>query len=255
MQRRSLSRVVSLWYLKDMKTALLFILTLVSQTLFAVNFDQCQFLFPKNTPPRVSASDTQDLCFKSYATLYSRKSKTAVFSVEKLNYIALKGRTPRKNHFHEEMRLRPSDRSTLKDYARSGYDRGHLAPAADFSDPLANEESFSLANMVPQAKANNRGIWAKSVEKPTRQYIEKRAKGNVYVFTGPYFENGHKAIGSNRVWVPDFIWKLVYDEAANRAWVFWVKNTDDARMSTPISYTEFVKRTGLKLLGDINPST
>ena len=226
---------------------------LLSVQAYAYDFGKCNTLFPKNTPPKsmgVLGSEVRELCFKDFAVLYSPRTKTPLFSVEKLNYLRLKGHAKRTNHFHEEVRLRLSERSTLSDYNRSGYDRGHIAPAADFIDPVSVEESFSLANMSPQAPRLNRGIWAKNVEKPTREYV-KRASGNVYVFTGPVFQGNKPShtIGQNRVWVPDYFFKLVYDEGSQRSWVFYLPNSDNAQMSRPISYSEFVNKTGYELLG------
>jgi endonuclease G len=123
----------------------------------------------------------------------------------------------------------------------------HMAPAADMPTPNAMAQSFSLANMAPQAPTNNRGVWAKAVEKPTRQYV-MRAQGDVYVFTGPVFSGAVTTIGRGRVWVPTYLFKLVYDPSAQRAWAYWVENTNDAQMAAPISYRELVRRVGFELL-------
>ncbi len=55
-------------------------------------------------------------------------------------------------------------------------------------------------------------------------------------------------IGENKVRVPDHIFKLVYDEAGNRAWGHWHANSDTERGGPPISYQELVKRTGIDFL-------
>lgn len=216
---------------------------------FAADFGKCNVLFPKQKPPSVSVKNTRELCFSDFAILYSVDSKTPVYTIEKLSYLRMGKKETRTNNFHEEPKLKSSERSTLKDYAKSGYDRGHQVPAGDMKDPLAMEESFSLANMVPQAPKNNRGIWAKNVEIATRKYVE-RSSGNVFVFTGGFYGTNHKTIGANKVWVPDYLWKLVYDDQTGKSWVFWIENSDTAKMSAPITYEEFVKRTGLNLLAN-----
>ena len=116
--------------------------------------------------------------------------------------------------------------------------------------PTAMAQSFSLANMVPQARKNNQGIWAKNVEGATRRYV-MRAKGDVYVFTGPAFVGQVETIGTGRVWVPTHLFKLVYDPNAERAWAYWVENKDNAKMSRPISYADLVRRIGIEFLPGI----
>ena len=108
-------------------------------------------------------------------------------------------------------------------------------------------QSFSLANTVPQAAKNNRGVWARQVEAATRKYVS-RAPGDVFVFTGPVFEGRVRTIGQGRVWVPSHLFKLVYDPTAQRAWAYWVENTDTATVTKPISYRDLVNRIGIALL-------
>jgi endonuclease G len=217
------------------------------------HFGNCEAMFPNSHSPKVQRPHSRELCYQAFAVLYSTETKTPIYTVEKLTADRLRDKEPRTNHFHEEDKLSSRERSTLRDYARSGYDRGHMAPAGDMPklqyghSNEAMEESFSLANMVPQAPKNNRGIWAKSVEMPTRKYV-KRTNHEVYVVTGPVYGPDHKSIGPDQVWVPQSLFKLVYDKTAGRSWVFWVENSNEARMSAPITYEEFVKRTGLRLL-------
>jgi endonuclease G len=102
-------------------------------------------------------------------------------------------------------------------------------------------QSFSLANMMPQARQNNQGIWAKNVEEPTRQYV-KRAAGDIYVYTGSIGNAG--SIGNGRVTIPSHLFKLVYDPNRNSAWAYWVENTNEAKMNPPISYEALMQKTG-----------
>jgi endonuclease G, mitochondrial len=241
---------------RSIRFALPFLLLSVSTASHAA-FDACRDYFPNQTPPKVSTSpgQTRDLCMSDFAILHSGQSKVPVFVVEKLNRARLIDAQDEKrtDDFYEEGRLPSRERARLADYQGSGFDRGHLAPAADMPTPEAMAQSFSLANMVPQAAENNRGIWAKNVEKPTRQYV-MRAKGDVFVFTGPVFSSKPETIGAGRVWVPSHLYKLVYDAAENRAWAFWVENRDEARMSRPISYEELVRRVGIEFLPGIKPA-
>lgn len=94
------------------------------------------------------------------------------------------------------------------DYSRSGYDRGHLAPAGDFKfSQRMMGESFYMSNMTPQAPQFNRGIW-KELEEQVRAWAV-RDKG-LYVVTGPILKPGLPTIGrQNEVAVPEQFYKVI----------------------------------------------
>lgn len=79
--------------------------------------------------------------------MHSGISKTPLWSAEYLTASAIDADVPRKDKFHEETLLPQSERAELKDYAKSGYDRGHMAPSADMPTESAQADSFSLANI------------------------------------------------------------------------------------------------------------
>lgn len=213
----------------------------VSLTAYAA-FEDCKDLFPAQQIP-TSSQAGRDLCFDSFAIYYSPQDKKPIYTVEKLNKEQFLAPHPRRsNRFYEEARLPFSERALLSDYRGSGYDRGHNAPAGDMSNERAMAQSFSLANMMPQARQNNQGIWAKNVEEPTRAYV-KRADGDVYVFTGSTGNGG--SIGKSRVTIPTHLFKLVYDPNKKTAWAYWVENSNEAAMTPPITYQEFVQKTGI----------
>ncbi len=233
-----------------------------ASTLFAASnapgFKACPQFFPGAMPkvPNAGQLFARELCFDAFAVLHSGLRKTPIYTVEKLTAEQLQDAKDevRTNRFFVDSRLPSVERATLDDYKGSGFDRGHMAPAGDMPTAQAMAQSFSLANMIPQAPENNRGVWAKAVEKATRQYV-MRAGGPVYVFTGPYFGQEPQKIGVSHVWVPTYIYKLVYDPQVNRAWAYWIENRDDARGSKPISYEELVRRTGIELLPGAHPKS
>jgi len=77
------------------------------------------------------------------------------------------------SQFHPDKSIPSAERAELRNYARSGYDRGHVAPSADMFDMQSQHESFSLANMVPQEPSVNRRIWG-AVELTTRKLTKGR---------------------------------------------------------------------------------
>ena len=216
------------------------------------DFSACPQFFANGKSPVIAPRPTnRALCYEAFAILHSGESKTPVFVAEKLNKESLtEAKEPRTNKFFTDARIRSAERATLEDYKGSGFDRGHMAPAGDMPNALAMEQSFTLANMVPQAPEHNRGVWAKSVEAATRKYAA-RTTGDVYVITGPIFVPSiaeSQGIGPGQVRVPKYIFKLVYDQNQNRAWAHWHLNDDATRGSIPISYDELVKRTGIDFL-------
>lgn len=224
----------------------------------APDFSACPQFFANGHPPLVIHRPTdRALCYEAFAILHSGESKTPVFVAERLNKASVAdANEKRTNRFFPEARLRSAERATLDDYKGSGFDRGHMAPAGDMPTAQAMAQSFSLANMVPQAPEHNRGAWAKSVEAATRKYAA-RATGDVYVITGPAFVPGiaqSPSIGPGQVRVPKYLFKLVYDQEKNRAWAHWHLNDNATKASRPISYSELVRRTGIEFLPGLHPA-
>ena len=98
--------------------------------------------------------------------------------------------------------------ATKKDYEGSGYDRGHLAPAADMGwSDAAMSESFYFSNMSPQDPGFNRGIW-KKLEEQVRGWAVQN--GSVIVVTGCVFNSFRGYIGSS-LSVPAEYYKVILD--------------------------------------------
>ena len=94
------------------------------------------------------------------------------------------------------------------DYTKSGYDRGHMAPAADMKwNKQAMEESFYMSNICPQNPNLNRGDW-NDLEEKSRQWAKKY--GAVYIACGPIYDTKRpKRIGNNKVAVPHAFYKVI----------------------------------------------
>jgi endonuclease G len=218
----------------------------------AQGFEACAQQFFQGyapAPTQHQPGQTYSLCFDGFAVLYSGQSKTPIYSAEYLTRDRIQAARgeERTNRFYEEARLPAAARAQLRDYLHSGLDRGHMSPAGDMPTDTSMAQSFSLANMVPQAELNNRGVWAKNVEKPTRQYAQRSTDG-VYVITGPIYSKPPVTIGPDQVWVPDQLFKLVYDPAKHKAWAYILPNTNDAQVTGVYSYDQLVRLTGMQLL-------
>lgn len=123
----------------------------------------------------------------------------------------------------------PEPRATDRDYYNSGYDRGHMCPAADNKwSKKAMEESFLFTNMCPQNGNLNRGDW-NEMEMACRKWAKKY--GDLYIVCGPILYKGkHKTIGKNKVVVPEAFFKVVLRTGDNpQAIGFIYKNTSGNR--------------------------
>ena len=98
-----------------------------------------------------------------------------------------------------------------RDYTRTGYDRGHLAPAADMAyaaEPMMH--SFYMTNISPQIPGCNRGIW-KRLETHVREWAAR--EGKICIVTGPVFVSGDPSVSMGRIGipVPNAFYKVILD--------------------------------------------
>ncbi len=180
------------------------------------------------------AEDFTLLCREQYAALHNNRTKISDWVIEDLPRRQLKGSADRdRSRFKEDPDLKRDDisRATLKDYRKSGFDRGHQAPAADFKrSQAAMDESFYLSNMAPQVGPSfNRGIWAR-LEERVRELVRSRKR--LIVITGPVYESDElpspkkREIGDSEpgVRVPEGFYKIVYDPKRQRVLAFLMPN-------------------------------
>lgn len=227
---------------------LLVALALLASPAAAFAQPACPQFFAAGQPPTLTnprlAQRTTLLCNDAYAVLASGVTHGALWSAEHLTAASVDAArdTPRQGNFHPEDRLPPSDQAQLDDYRRSGFDRGHMAPSGDMPDAGSMQQSFSLANMVPQASVLNRGLWA-GIESAMRTLATQ--EGELYLVTGPAFQGRQlKSIGPNGVLVPSATWKAVYDPRVRGAAVYVCRNVQRPSCST-VSVANLVSVVGI----------
>ena len=144
-----------------------------------------------------------------YSLSYSEEHKQAEWVYYKLNSSQLNPTVKRKNNFRKDPKIIKNS-AALNDYKGSGYDRGHLAPAADMKyNSNSMSESFYLSNVSPQTASFNRGIW-KKIEKQIRDW--SNIYGELIVITGPILQcEGIGEIGTNNITIPKWYYKVVID--------------------------------------------
>ncbi len=130
------------------------------------------------------------------------------------------------------------------DYVGSGFDRGHMSPAASNQCQTMDVqmECFYMSNMAPQYHSLNAGDW-KSLETATRQWALK--DDSVHVWAGNLGEI--KKIG--KVSVPKECWKVVYIKKSNE-WFYFMFDNSAAKpsglKSHEVTKDILEKATGLK---------
>jgi endonuclease G len=160
--------------------------------------------------PQKIDSNNQIITHKAYTLSYNETCEQANWVKYMVTKIELDTAiAKRKNNFKADKSVKTGSAS-LADYKGSGYDRGHLAPAATFIDDQSEmDESFYMSNMSPQDKSFNRGVW-KKIENYERTLA--REKDTVYVITGGVLNDKLKTIGENEVCVPQFYFKIIYND-------------------------------------------
>lgn len=136
--------------------------------------------------------------------------------------------------------------ATLNDYADSGYDRGHLAPAADMNvSALSMKESFFMSNMSPQLPGFNRGVW-KRLEALVRAWGQGANSEFDVIVTGPLLSSTCGVIGDG-VTIPCAYFKIYADPSSGKAVGFILQNeSSSAQLSTfAVSINEIELRTGI----------
>ncbi len=143
-----------------------------------------------------------------YSLSYSEEHEGAIWVFYHLTPEHLNGDGERKDNFKFDP-LVSTGSATLEDYKGSGYDRGHLCPAAAMTiNQVAMDESFYMSNISPQHPSCNRGRW-KSLESKVRDWV--LSESELFVVSGPIFMSNIDTIGENAVTVPGFYYKVLYN--------------------------------------------
>lgn len=193
---------------------------------------------------------TRDVCYSGFALKHSGITRTPLYSAEHLTLERLswaKG-MKRTSKFYPDPNIPASERAELRHYARSGYDRGHVAPSADMPDERSQQECFSLANMVPQVPENNRGPW-EAIESAVRKMTKDR--GELYVVSGPIFRGNNLQRIGGTVIVPTQLFKAVYDPRRKEAAAYLIDNAEGAQPQM-INIAELDEITGIDVFPFLN---
>lgn len=220
----------------------------------------CDTAQPRGMPVTASpvVKRSYFLCRMGYASQYDPETKTPLWVAERINKRTLEGSASRDDEtFAEDPQIPSHLQASLDDYTTEDvegdrYDRGHLAPAADFKwSQTAMSQSFLLTNIVPQAPRNNRGVWS-SLEGMVREMAMRR--GEMYVVTGPVYLNSKvTTLGRNEVRIPNAMFKILIDPARGEMTGFIIPNNNSVG-DDPAKY-QFSVRDVERVTGiNFNPS-
>ena len=209
-----------------------------------------EYIFPSGTRGEVRHYDGFSL---SYDEDWEQAEWVA-YVLERKNLQQKWGERPR--NFRADPAI-STGTATDNDYRGSGYDRGHLAPFADFAyDANRANETFYLSNISPQARQFNQGVW-RELEELTRDWANRFKR--LYVVTGPVMTRDAKGtIGrSNRVAVPAAYYKVLLDldDPEQKAIGFVIPNeiSFDPLTEYVLSVDEVEEITGINFFPELMP--
>lgn len=217
------------------------------QWVFAGPIEDCR----EHAKYGVPSKDPVLLCREPYLLSHSSEHKVPSWVAYQLTRKHVTGTAIRGDQFRADADLPMGERSELKDYEKSGYDRGHMMPAADAKwKSSAMKQTFLLSNMAPQIGIGfNRGIW-EELESKIRKWV--KARGELYVYIGPIFLTDKiRTIGPNKVAIPTHFYKVVYDPKAGEAIGFLMPNAKLKRGTIPhyiVSIRKIEELTGFNFL-------
>lgn len=198
--------------------ALLAVASLASTPRLSKPMSECAQHLPYGQPAS-AREDVTAICREGYALLHDNHAKIPVWVSYVLTPQEVLGCAVRTSDWDPDPSLYPGKRAEPRDYAKSGFDIGHMANSADMRwDVQVEIESNTLSNAAPQRPALNRGPW-RQLEDQVRAWVLYRSSA-IVVYVGPIYSASGQTIGPNRVLVPHAFWKVLVDQKTNQVLAF-----------------------------------
>ena len=178
-----------------------------------------------NTSYLPTSSTNQIVKHKYYTLSYNEKFEQAEWVAYELKKEYLKNNDFKRPYFVEDPNVTTGS-ADWRNYKNSGYDKGHLCPAGDMEfNKEAYDDTFYTSNISPQRHDFNSGIWNK-LEQKTRYWGGKY--NDIYVVTGGILKDSDKKIGTEKVSVPKYFYKIILAKSGkeHKAIAFLVPNED-----------------------------
>lgn len=205
----------------------------------------------------VPTSTTNQIVKHDFYTLsYNEKYEQAEWVAYELKQAYLKNSHLKRPRFIEDSKVETGS-ADWRNYKKSGYDKGHLCPAADMEfDINAYNDTFFTSNISPQLHVFNNGIW-KRLEEKVRYWAVKY--DGIYVITAGVLQPSLKTIGKEEVSVPQYFYKILLDESQGkyRMIAFLVPNekSDKPIYDFVVSVDSIEKITGIDFFPKLDDKT
>jgi endonuclease G len=201
------------------------------------------------------------ICHSAFCLVYDEEHEMARWTAHIISHEIINGAVSRTNDFRVDSLIKTGsseevdyflttekDDGSLK-YDGFGYDRGHLAPSADFRwSPVALSESYFYSNMTPQLPEFNRELWA-DIESFMREYVYNNPGKDLFIVTAPVLRDDlpKQTRSKNNVSIPEYHYKIGVDMQSKKGIAFIVsqKNTGYPIESYVVSIDSIEKITGI----------
>ncbi|MFB9053303.1 DNA/RNA non-specific endonuclease [Formosa undariae] len=189
-----------------------------------------------------------------YALSYSEQHEQAewvAYLLKKSDIVYTKRKRP---YFNEDKSVKTKS-ADWRSYKNSGYDKGHLCPAADRRKTVVSyNETFLTSNISPQNHDFNAGIW-NELEQTVRTWA--KSYNDVYVVTGGVLKGNLKTIGKDRVSVPNYFYKIIFkDQGDSSKMIGFIipnkPNEDKKLQSYVVSIDKIEAETGIDFFSKLD---
>ena len=179
--------------------------------------ETCAELIPYGAP-KSNKQDTSTVCRTGFVYEHDNKAHIPIWVAYTLNRTKAVGCAERAERFRVDPALPKGASATAKDYAKSGYDIGHMAPDSDMRwSRQAGDDASIFSNAAPQLAGLNRAAW-KSLEVRTRTWALNR---DLLIYVGTiYPSKAPTTIGPNKVVVPTAFFKVLVDVKSGEVLAF-----------------------------------
>lgn len=212
---------------------------------------------PKEWTYYLPTSTTNQIVKHSYYVLsYNEKVEQAEWVAYELKKEYIKNNDFKRPYFIEDPKVTTRS-ADWRNYKKSGYDKGHLCPAGDMEFDLdAYNDTFYTSNISPQNHDFNAGIWNR-LEQKVRYWAER--ENGIIVVTGGVLSRTSKTIGTQKVVVPDYFYKIIFENEAGKqkmiAFLMPNEKSNKALYEFVVSVDSIEKLTGIDFFPNLNDAT